>query len=108
MESVVQVPASERTGWLRTPEASVWAEALQEIVALSETERRELGERAKIRAKEKFGMEAMAVALEEVVSEAAGMGEVRGELGTVLVMMGLPALVVLLIAAFVARYLGAL
>lgn len=102
VESVVQEPPSQRTGWLRRPDASVWAEALQEIVALSGSERKELGERAKVRAKEKFGMEAMALALEESLREAAEMGEVR-ELGQVLMVMALPALVVLLVAAFIAR-----
>lgn len=72
-------------------------------------ERRELGERARRRAREKFGMEAMARDLEGVVREAARMGEVRwgdvvgwgmGE-GTALM-----ALVVILIAAFVARDAG--
>ncbi|EIM82392.1 glycosyltransferase family 4 protein [Stereum hirsutum FP-91666 SS1] len=109
VESVVQFPASERTGWLREPEAGVWAEALEEIVGMGADERRELGERARRRAREKFGMEAMARDLEGVVREAARMGEVRwgdvvgwgmGE-GTALM-----ALVVILIAAFVARDAG--
>lgn len=109
VESVVQTPKEERTGWLREPMAEVWAEALVEIVGMGGEERKELGERAKRRAREKFGMEAMAGMLEEVVREAAGMGEVRWR-DVVGIGMGegtaLMALVVLLIAAFVARDMG--
>lgn len=109
VESVVQAPVSERTGWLREPEPKVWAEALEEIVGMGAEERARLGERAKRRAREKFGMEAMARDLEGVVREAAGMGEVRwGDVVSVGMGEGtmLMALVVLLIAAFVARDMG--
>lgn len=111
VESVVQSPASERTGWLREPEATVWAEALEEIVGMGGEERRELGERARRRAREKFGMEAMARDLEVAVGEAARMGEVRwGDVVGWSMGMGegtaLMALVVILIAAFVARDAG--
>ncbi|KAF8898238.1 hypothetical protein CPB84DRAFT_1780681, partial [Gymnopilus junonius] len=41
------------------PTESVWARALEEIVNLPEEERKAMGERAKRRAREMFGMEAM-------------------------------------------------
>ncbi|KAI0046923.1 glycosyltransferase family 4 protein [Auriscalpium vulgare] len=75
-ESVVDAPPELRTGWLRRPDAGVWAAALREIVDLSGEERETLRERARSRAREHFGMDAMARALEEAVVEAVGMGPV--------------------------------
>ncbi|CDO71889.1 hypothetical protein BN946_scf184940.g36 [Trametes cinnabarina] len=73
-ESVVGAPVTERTGWLRRPEPKLWAEALLEIFNLSEEERSQLAERARRRAREKFGMEAMARDLEDALQKTAGMG----------------------------------
>ncbi|KZT74049.1 glycosyltransferase family 4 protein [Daedalea quercina L-15889] len=75
-ESVVDGPAEERTGWLRPPEPEVWAEALTEVVGLSAEDRQALAVRAKKRAAENFGMEAMAKGLEGTLKEAAAMGPV--------------------------------
>ncbi|KAH9857500.1 alpha-1,3-mannosyltransferase ALG2 [Lenzites betulinus] len=75
-ESVVDAPASARTGWLRRPDPEVWAEALIEIVGMSPQERAGLAERAKRRAKEKFGMEAMARDLEQALQETVALGRV--------------------------------
>ncbi|KZT11138.1 glycosyltransferase family 4 protein [Laetiporus sulphureus 93-53] len=75
-ESVIDSPLEERTGWLRPPEPEVWAEALAEIVCLSEAERTALAERARRRARENFGMDAMAKGLEEALKEAVGKGPV--------------------------------
>ena len=74
-ESVVDSPA-ERTGWLRRPDPEVWAEALVEIVGLTVAERKRLAERAKKRAREHFGMEAMARDLEDALLKTAQMGPV--------------------------------
>ncbi|EIW60942.1 alpha-1,3-mannosyltransferase ALG2 [Trametes versicolor FP-101664 SS1] len=75
-ESVVDEPASERTGWLRPPKPEVWAEALVEIVDLPAAGRAQLAERAKRRAREKFGMEAMARDMEQALQETFAMGRV--------------------------------
>ncbi|KAJ4473881.1 alpha-1,3-mannosyltransferase ALG2 [Lentinula aciculospora] len=77
VESIVNEPVEERTGWLRTPEPTIWAEALHEIVKLGEEERSKMRERAKKRAKELFGMEAMARGIDEALKEAVNMGKVR-------------------------------
>ncbi len=74
-ESVVDAPG-ERTGWLRAPSAQGWAAALVEIAGLSPSERSTLADRARARAREHFGMEAMALKLERALVEAAGMGPV--------------------------------
>ncbi|KAH8100331.1 alpha-1,3-mannosyltransferase ALG2 [Cristinia sonorae] len=63
-----------RTGWLRKPDPEIWATALREIVALSPEERRELSSRALRRAREMFGMEAMARDLDDALKEAVDMG----------------------------------
>ena len=76
-ESVVDSPAEQRTGWLRKPDADIWAEALLEIVSLSEDERKALGDRARTRAKAKFGMEAMARDLESSLESAFALGPVN-------------------------------
>ena len=73
-ESVVDDPPSARTGWLRAPDASGWAAALVEIAELAPSERAALAERARTRAREHFGMEAMASKLERALVEAAEMG----------------------------------
>ena len=77
-ESIVDddTEPGERTGWLREPDPPVWAAALVEIAALSSSERSALAERARSRAREHFGMEAMARKLERALVEAAEMGPV--------------------------------
>lgn len=74
-ESVVDKDG-ERTGWLRTPDAEVWAETLVQIVNLSAEERIAMSERAKKRARDLFGMEAMATGIEEALKQAVAMGPI--------------------------------
>lgn len=73
-ESIVDQPEEQRTGWLYSPQPSVWAQALEEICSLSETDRKALSQRARDRAQRLFGMEVMAKSLEEVLQEAVSMG----------------------------------
>jgi alpha-1,3/alpha-1,6-mannosyltransferase len=77
-ESVVDDVDSpnERTGWLRAHEALGWSAALVEIAELSPIERSAVADRARARAREHFGMEAMACKLERALVEAAEMGPV--------------------------------
>ena len=75
-ESIVDDPPTARTGWLRTPEASGWADVLDEIAGLAPSERSALADRARARAREHFGMEAMALKLDGALVEAAQMGAV--------------------------------
>lgn len=72
-ESVVDVDG-ERTGWLRKPDAELWAETLLRIVDLSAGERVALGERAKARAQALFSMQAMATGIEDALEQAVSMG----------------------------------
>ena len=74
-ESVVDADEN-RTGWLREPEPEVWAETLLTVVNLSDDERKALGERAKRRARDSFGMEAMANGIEDALYKAVNMGPV--------------------------------
>ncbi|GLB35549.1 putative glycosyltransferase family 4 [Lyophyllum shimeji] len=76
-ESVLDSPPEERTGWLRTPAADVWADALLEIVSMGDAEREALSRRAKARARQLFGMDAMARGIEEALEEAVAMGMCR-------------------------------
>jgi alpha-1,3/alpha-1,6-mannosyltransferase len=75
-ETIVDAPALERTGWLRPPHAQVWADGLNEIVEMSESDRDALAVRSKARARKYFGMEAMASAMEDALKEAFSMGAV--------------------------------
>ena len=75
-ESIIDDPPHLRTGWLRAPEAASWAAALLEIAELSPAERSALAGRARARAHEHFGMEAMGRKLESALMEAAKMGRV--------------------------------
>lgn len=76
-ESVIDKATEERTGWLREPDPIIWSEALQEIISLSPSERTILSARAQKRAKDHFGMDAMAHGLESALEEAVKMGEVE-------------------------------
>ncbi|KAG6844882.1 hypothetical protein H0H87_002717 [Tephrocybe sp. NHM501043] len=75
-ESVLDGPPEQRTGWLRTPDPEVWADALLEIVLLSTSERRSMADRAKARARDLFSMDAMGREIERALNEAVGMGDV--------------------------------
>ncbi|KAG9318032.1 glycosyltransferase family 4 protein [Chiua virens] len=76
-ESIVDQPPDQRTGWLRTPDAGIWAEALEEICLMDVSERASLAQRSKHRAQSVFGMETMAKELEALLVETAGMGPVE-------------------------------
>jgi alpha-1,3/alpha-1,6-mannosyltransferase len=78
MESVIDMGDSSkyRTGWLRPPHPDIWAEALHEILGLTDEERQALGERSRARAKGVFSMEAMAAGIEKALKDAAGQGPV--------------------------------
>jgi alpha-1,3/alpha-1,6-mannosyltransferase len=75
-ESVVDHPADERTGWLCPPDPEVWANALTEIIGLPVDERQALSARSRTRARDMFGMEAMAKSLDAVLEGAVSMGPV--------------------------------
>lgn len=77
-ESVVDASLfkKEGTGWLKRPDPQVWADTLLEIVNMSPSERAEMSQRAKARARSQFGMEAMARGVDEALQEAADMGAV--------------------------------
>lgn len=98
-ESVVDQP-EERTGWLRPPDPVTWADALVEIVRLPLEDRKALAERAKRRAREMFGMEAMAKGLQGALEEAVAMGPVPFSS----LLIPLVTMLILLIAAMVRSY----
>lgn len=86
LESILSLPPTKgsgsaasqpRTGWLRKPDPEIWAEALEEILALSPEERKTISETAKDRATNLFGMEAMAKGLEDALEDAVKMGPVH-------------------------------
>ncbi|KAF8826052.1 hypothetical protein HHX47_DHR6000727 [Lentinula edodes] len=98
VESIVDKPVDERTGWLRAPDPEIWAEALREIVGMGEEDRVKMRVRAKKRARELFGMEAMARGIEDALKEAVGMGKVRSRLTFwLLVTLGIVGVVLALI-----------
>ena len=67
----------ERTGWLREPDAKVWADTLVDIVGMSPDERQALAERAKRRAAELFSMDAMTGGIETALLRAVALGPVQ-------------------------------
>ncbi|OCH88245.1 alpha-1,3-mannosyltransferase ALG2 [Obba rivulosa] len=99
-ESVVDQPADARTGWLRPPEPEAWAEVLLEIVDLAEGEKAALAERARRRAKEHFGMDAMAKSLETALQEAASLGTVSVTHGLLIFWAVIAVLVALVLRLF--------
>ena len=89
-ESVLATPnysKDERTGWLKKPDAELWASALTEIVSLSPDERASISVRAKERARILFSMDAMANGLEEALVQAVDMGRVDSSMLTVTMML---------------------
>ncbi|KIP07479.1 glycosyltransferase family 4 protein [Phlebiopsis gigantea 11061_1 CR5-6] len=75
-ESVLDLDGA-RTGWLREPDARLWADTLIEIVSMSPTERQALAERARRRAVEMFSMSAMTAGIETALRQAVALGPVR-------------------------------
>jgi alpha-1,3/alpha-1,6-mannosyltransferase len=76
-ESIVDQPPEQRTGWLRTPDARIWADALEDICRMDASERTSLAQRAKHRAESVFGMVSMAKELETLLVETVEMGPVE-------------------------------
>jgi alpha-1,3/alpha-1,6-mannosyltransferase len=100
-ESVIDYPEKERTGWLCPPDPHVWADALNEILGLSADERQALNTRSRMRARDLFGMDAMAKGLEIALEEAVSKGPVQGP--ALWLWMTLLALVGLLITLVVGQ-----
>ncbi|KIO19955.1 glycosyltransferase family 4 protein [Tulasnella calospora MUT 4182] len=77
-ESLVDISANQSEGvaWLRDPDPLLWANALQEVLALSSSDREALAVRAKKRARDLFGMEQMAKGFEAALYRATDMGPV--------------------------------
>ncbi|KAF9453679.1 glycosyltransferase family 4 protein [Macrolepiota fuliginosa MF-IS2] len=75
-ESIVDTPSDVRTGWLRPPDPVVWADMLQEILALPPHDREALSVRGKERARELFSLDAMSKGLEKALVMAVSLGDV--------------------------------
>lgn len=76
-ESIVDQPPEQQTGWLRTPDPDVWADALEEICLMDTSERALLAKRGKHRAESVFGIASMAKELETLFLETAERGPVE-------------------------------
>lgn len=76
-ESILDRPPEQRTGWLRTPDPAIWADALEEICCMDESDRASLARRSKHRAESVFGMVSMANELERLLVETVEMGPVE-------------------------------
>lgn len=96
-ESVVDADGG-RTGWLRKPDPEVWAETLVDIVQMSTEDRAALSQRAKVRARDMFGMEAMASGIEKALEDAVAMGPLSTTTARFIFTM-----IVLMLALFVQR-----
>ncbi|KAI0034997.1 alpha-1,3-mannosyltransferase ALG2 [Vararia minispora EC-137] len=64
------------TGWLRTPEPAVWADALADCLRMDESARGSMATAGRRRARELFGMDAMATQLEREVRAADALGPI--------------------------------
>ncbi|KAF5349523.1 hypothetical protein D9756_008993 [Leucocoprinus leucothites] len=76
-ESIVDSPADSRTGWLRPPDPEVWAETLQDILAISTHDKEALSNRGRQRARELFSLDAMSRGIEKALLEAVSLGNVH-------------------------------
>ena len=75
-ESIRCDPVEERTGWLCRPDPQDWADALSEILLLAPADRDALSQRSRKRAREMFGMQAMARGIEAALQETVVKGSV--------------------------------
>jgi alpha-1,3/alpha-1,6-mannosyltransferase len=75
-ESILDAPADVRTGWLRPPDPTIWADTLREILALPPREKEALSIRGKERARELFSLDAMSKGLERALVSAIALGYV--------------------------------
>jgi alpha-1,3/alpha-1,6-mannosyltransferase len=87
-ESIVHDPPDDRTGWLCPPDPELWANALLEIVGLEAAQKKALSERASTRARNLFGMEAMAKGVEASLRAAVALGSVGGFSSGWLILLG--------------------
>ncbi|KAJ3709393.1 hypothetical protein DFJ43DRAFT_1162650 [Lentinula guzmanii] len=101
VKSIVDEPAEKCTGWLRAPNPEIWTEALCQIVDLGEEEKSKIRERAKKRAREISGTEAMASGIENALKEAVDMGQVQSR-----VTLWLVVLVAIMCLLFALRWIA--
>ena len=74
-ESIIDKPANHWTGWLRSPQASLWCDAMKEAARLTSTERIALANRAKRRVDENFTLEKMTDGLEVGIKQVFELPE---------------------------------
>lgn len=98
-ESILDGPADDRTGWLRLPDPTIWAETLQEILDLLPHEKEALSRRSKERAQELFSLDAMSKGLEGALLLVVSLGNVDN------FSFKLFALVISFIVAYVSAHL---
>lgn len=76
-ESIIANPPDQRTGWLVQPDPDEWARTLETVVDLSDSERHKVADRARLRARQFFGMDAMAEGLQQALQDAVKLGPVK-------------------------------
>ncbi|XP_006458634.1 hypothetical protein AGABI2DRAFT_65105 [Agaricus bisporus var. bisporus H97] len=86
-ESIIDTPSDDRTGWLRPPDPVVWADTLQEILALSPGAREAISSRGRERAREFFSLDAMSKGLEVALFKVVALGSVQNLIFKVFVML---------------------
>lgn len=86
-ESIIDTPSDDRTGWLRPPDLVVWADTLQEILALSPGAREAISSRGRERAREFFSLDAMSKGLEVALFKVVALGSVQNLIFKVFVML---------------------
>ncbi|EKM83159.1 hypothetical protein AGABI1DRAFT_125635 [Agaricus bisporus var. burnettii JB137-S8] len=86
-ESIIDTPSDDRTGWLRPPDPVVWADTLQEILALSPGAREAISSRGRERAREFFSLDAMSKGLEVALLKVVALGSVQNLIFKVFVML---------------------
>jgi alpha-1,3/alpha-1,6-mannosyltransferase len=84
--SVLDLPetspsSSTRTGYLRSPDATQWAQVLLTISTLSPSARQAISQAARSRAKDYFSMEAMSHRIERALEDAYRLGPINGKYG---------------------------
>lgn len=72
------IPKTKRTGYLRPPDPTQWAQVLLTIATLPPSTRHAIAQAARTRANEHFSMDALARGIERALKDAYRLGPVRG------------------------------
>jgi alpha-1,3/alpha-1,6-mannosyltransferase len=86
-ESIIEESNELRTGWLRPPDPTVWADTLEEILRLPPDQKTALANRGRERARSIFSLTAMSEGIERALFQAVTLGKVNSSVPQVVALL---------------------